>query len=99
MDLCMKLPISVIGVIAYCHGDICYVHYGLDIFPSDSNHTMGSISKLLRDLELPPKHSSCELFLRSRTALLFTILLARAEMCTSSLAPQVAEDVSAKPLP
>ena len=45
-------------MIAHGHGDVWYAHYGLDIFPSDSNHTVGSIAKLLRDLELPPKHLS-----------------------------------------
>ena len=99
MDSFMKLPISVTGMIAHGHGDVRYTHYGLDIFPSDSNHTVGSIAKLLRDLELPPKHSSRELFLGSRTTPLFSALLAGAETCTSSLPPQVAEEVPAKPLP
>ena len=62
MDLFMKLPIYVAKMIVHGHGNVRYIRYGLDIFPSDSNHTMGSIAKLLRDLELPPKHSSCELF-------------------------------------
>ena len=53
MDSFMKLPISVTGMIAHGHGDIRYAHYGLDIFPTDSNHTVGSIVKLLRDLKLP----------------------------------------------
>ena len=95
----MKLPVSVSGMITHGHGDVRYAHYGLDIFPSDSNHSVGSIAKLLRDLELPPKHSSCELFLGSRTAPLFTALLAGAEMCTSSLPPPVAEEILAQPLP
>ena len=99
MDSFMKLPVSVTGMIAHGHGDIHYAHYGLDIFPSDSNHTVGSIAKLLRDLELPPKHSSCELFSGCRTAPLFTALLARVEMCTSSLPPLVTEEVLAQPLP
>ena len=81
MDSFMKLLISVTGMIAHGHGDIRYAHYGLDIFPSDSNHTVGSIAKLLRDLELPPKYSSRELFSRSGLAPLFTALLAGAEMC------------------
>ena len=89
MDSFMKLPISVTGMIAHGHGDIRYAHYGLDIFPSDSNHTMGSIAKLLRDLELPPKYSSHELFSGSGSAPLFTALLAGAEMCTSSLPPKM----------
>ena len=99
MDLFMKLPISVTKIIAHGDGDVGYAHYGLDIFRSDSNHIVSSIAKLLRDLELPPKHSSCELFLGSRTAPLFTALLVGVEMCTSSLPLQVAEEVSAKPLP
>ena len=95
MDLFMKLPISMTGMIVYGHGDIRYAHYRLDIFPSDLNHTLGSITKLLRDLELPPMHSSRELFLAS----LFTALLVGSKMCTSSLPPQVAEQVPTKPLP
>ena len=99
MDSFMKLLISMAGMIAHGHREVCYAHYGLDIFPSDLNHTMGSIAKLFRDLELPPKHSSHELFLGSRTASLFTTLLAGVEMCTSSLPPQVFEQVLAKALP
>ena len=99
MDSFMKLPISVTGMIAHGHGDIRYAHYGLDIFPTDSNYTLGSIAKLLRDLELPPKYSLQELFSRSSSAPLFTALLAGAEMCTSSLPPQDAEEIPVKPLP
>ena len=91
MDSFMKLPISITRMITHGYGDVCYAHYGLDIFFSDSNHTMDSIVKLRRDLELPPKHSSCELFSGRRTTPLFTALLAGAKMCTSSLPPQVAE--------
>ena len=87
MDSFMKLPVSVIGMIVHSHRDVRYAHYGLDIFSSDSNYTMGSISKLLRDLELPPKHSSRELFSGSRTTPLFTTLFSRTKMCTSSLPP------------
>ena len=99
MDSFMKLPIFVTKMIAHGHGDVRYAHYGLDIFPNNSNHTLGSIVKLLRDLELPPKHSSRELFSRSRTTPLFTALLTRAEMCISSLLPQAPKQVRAKPLP
>ena len=99
IDSFMKLPICVTGMIAHGHEDIRYAHYGLDIFPMDSNHIVGSIAKLLRDLELPPKYSSRELFSGSGSAPLITALRARAEMCTSSLLPQDAEEVLAKPLP
>ena len=95
----MKLPSSITGMIAHGHGDIHYAHYGPDIFPTDSNHSVGSIAKLLRDLELPPKYSLRELFSGSGLAPLFIALLVGAEMCTSSLPPQDAEKVLAKPLP
>ena len=62
LDGLVQLPLSIIGMIAHGHGDVRYAHYGLDLFPHDSNYTIGSIAKLLRDLELPPKSSSRELF-------------------------------------
>ena len=99
MDTFMKLSVSVTGMIVHGHRNVCYAHYRLDIFPSDSNYTVGSIAKLFRDLELPPKHSSRELFSGSRTTPLFIALLARAEMCTSSLPPPAAKQLLAKPLP
>ena len=99
MDSFMKLPISIMGMIAHGHAYIRYAYYGLDIFPTDSNHTMRSIAKLLRDLELAPKYSSQELFSGSGSTPLFPALLAGTEMCTSSLPPQDAEEVPAKPLP
>ena len=58
LDGLVKLPLSVTGMIAHGHGDVRYAHYGLDLFPHDSNYTIGSMAKLLRDLELPPKSSS-----------------------------------------
>ena len=99
MDSFMKLPISVTGMIAHGHRDVRYAHYGLDIFPSDSNHTVGSIAKLLRDLELSPKHSARDLFNGGRSAPLFTALLDGAEMCESSLHPSCGNLIAAVPLP
>ena len=58
IDGLMKLPIFVTGMIAHGHGDVHYTHYGLDIFPYDSNYTIGLIAKLLRDLKEPPNSSS-----------------------------------------
>ena len=51
VDSFMKLPVAVTRMIAYGHSDVRYAYYGLDIYPNDSNHTVGSIAKLLRDLE------------------------------------------------
>jgi hypothetical protein len=56
VDSFMKLPVAVTRMIAHGHGDVRYAHYGLDIYPSDSNHTVDSIAKLLRDLESPPMY-------------------------------------------
>ena len=58
LDGLVKLPVSVTGMIAHGHGDVRYAHYGLDMFAHDSNYTISSMAKLLRDLELPPKSSS-----------------------------------------
>ena len=58
----MKLPISVTGMIEHGHGDIRYVHYGLDLYHADSNHTVGSIEKVLQDLEDVPKVVSRQIF-------------------------------------
>jgi hypothetical protein len=40
VDSFMKLPVAVTGMIAHGHGDVRYAHYGLDIYPSDSNHML-----------------------------------------------------------
>jgi hypothetical protein len=50
VDSFMKLLVVVTGMIAHGHGDLQYAYYGLDIYLSNSNHTVSSIAKLLRDL-------------------------------------------------
>ena len=87
------------GMIAHGHGDVRYAHYGLDIFPHDSNYTIRSMAKLLRDLEGPPKSSSRELFVGSGSTALFRGILKGAEMCEASLAPQPKALVPATTLP
>jgi hypothetical protein len=67
----MKLPVAVTGMIAHGHGDVRYAHYGLDIYPSDSNHTVGSIAKLLRDLESLPMYSTRQMFVGGGSSPLF----------------------------
>jgi hypothetical protein len=54
----MRLPISVIGMIAHGHGDIQYAQCGLDLYSSNLNCTVGSLAKVLQDLEDVPKFSS-----------------------------------------
>ena len=100
IDSFMKMPIAVIGMIAHGHGDMRYAHYGLDIFPTDSNHTMGSIARLLRDLEMQPKVSLRQLFATDDPIHeLSKVLLEGHEMCEESLPPRPEEAIELVPLP
>jgi hypothetical protein len=83
----MKLPVSITGILVHGHGDVRYAHYGLDIFPHDSNYTIGLFAKLLQDLERPPKSSSRWLFESSRSSPLFEVVLSGVEMCEAALLP------------
>jgi hypothetical protein len=98
LDGLTKLPVSVTGMLAHNHGDVCYVHYGLDIFAHNSNYTVGSFAKLLRDLERIPKSSLRRLFDGSRASPLFEAVLSGAEMCESALLP-LSGTTSTTPLP
>jgi hypothetical protein len=99
-DSFMKMPIAVTGMIAHGHGDVRYAHYGLDIFPTDSNHTIGSIAKLLRDLEQEPKNSSRTLFSSEETQSTLTkAVLDGSDICLDSLLPLPPEVIPANPLP
>ena len=99
LDGLVKLPVFVTSMIAHGHGDVRYAHYGLGMFAHDSNYTISSMAKLLRDLELPPKSSSRELFVGSRSTNLFKAILKGAEMCEASLPPLSEVLVPATPLP
>jgi hypothetical protein len=79
-DGLMKLPISIASILAHGHGDVRYAHYGLHLFVHDSNYIVDSLAKLLQDLEMPPKSSSCRLFDGSRSSPLFEAVLNGAEM-------------------
>jgi uncharacterized C2H2 Zn-finger protein len=83
----MKLPVSVTGMIAHGHGDIRYVHYALDLYPANSNHIVGSIAKVLQDLEDVPKFISREIFPNTHATPLFDALLESGEVCNSLLLP------------
>ena len=87
VDSFMKLLVKVTGMIAYGHGDVRYAHYGLDIYPSDLNHIVGSITKLLKDLESPPMYSTRQKFVGSGSSPLFQVLLTWAAMYEGSLLP------------
>ena len=62
LDGFMKLLVKVTRMFAHGHGDEKYAHYSLDVFPSDNNFIVGSIAKLLQNLEDPPAKSSRLLF-------------------------------------
>ena len=100
IDSFMKMPIDVTGMIAHGHGDVRYVHYGLDIFSTDSNHTVGSIARLLRDLEAEPKYSSRHLFATNDPIHpLLKAVLEGHEICKESLPPRPEEVVQPEHLP
>jgi hypothetical protein len=98
LDGLMKSLISVIGMLAHGHGDVRYAHYGLDIFAHDTNYTVGSFAKLLRNLERPPKSSSCCLFDGSRSNPLFEAVMSGVEMCKAALLPLLGTPCAATPL-
>ena len=54
----MRFLILVTVMIAHRHGDIWYVHYGLDLYAFKSNHSTVSLAKVLSDLEDVPKFVS-----------------------------------------
>ena len=65
----------------------------------NSNHTMGSIAQLLRDLESPSRHSSRQLFPGRRSFPLAKALLEGSKICDDSLVPFAGELVEPKRLP
>jgi hypothetical protein len=95
----MKLPVSVMGMIAHGHDDMKYAYYGLDVFSHDSNYTVGLFAKLLRDVEVAPKYSSRELFNGFSSAPLFKAVLQGLDICKSSLRPAPEVAVLGSPLP
>ena len=99
LDGLMKLPVAVTGMLTHGHGDKRYAHYSLDVFPCDSNFTIGSFAKLLRDLEGVPATSSRELFHGSGSTPLYRALLRGSEMCVTSLPPPLEQPRTARPLP
>ena len=71
-DSYTRMLVAITGMIAHGHGDVKYAHYGLDTFPTNYNHTIGSIAKLLRDLEEPPTNSFRKLFSEENTLSILT---------------------------
>jgi hypothetical protein len=86
VDAYLKLPVSVTGMIAHGHGDKKYAHYALDLYPANSNCTIGSIARLLPDLERLPKYSNPEsLFTGTGTIDLYAAVLWGCEDCINNI--------------
>lgn len=47
MEFFMRLLISTKGMIAHGYGDFWYAHNKLDLYPSNSNHIVGSLAKVI----------------------------------------------------
>ena len=86
-------------MIAHGHWDVKYAHYGLDFYPSDANHMVGSFAKILRDLEKSPVHSSRAFFDGCGTTPLYETILQVKKICMSSLPESIGNLIIEKPLP
>jgi hypothetical protein len=86
-------------MIAHGHGDVKFAHYALDLYPADSNHTIGSFARLLRDLEKPPAYSSGLLFENTGSTPLYEAVMDGKDVCLHSLPEPPSEPVIAKKLP
>jgi hypothetical protein len=84
-DSFMRLPVAMTRMITHGHGNVKFAHFSLDLYPGDSNHTVGSIAKPLHDLEKPLKSLSGVLFENSGSTLLFAIVKKGKEDCIESL--------------
>ena len=72
-------------MIAHRHGDVKFVHYALDLYLEDSNHTIGSFARFLRDLKKPLSYSSRLLFENMRSIPLYEAVLDGKDVCLHSL--------------
>jgi hypothetical protein len=96
---CSRIVCFFTGIIPHGHGNVKYAHYGLDFYPSDVIHTVGSFAKLLRNLKKPPIYSSRALFDGCGTIPLYEMVLAGREVCMLSLPEPSGELICTKPLP
>ena len=86
-------------MIVHGYNDIKFVHYALDLYTVDSNHTIWSFAKLVCDLEKPPSYSSRLLFENLGSTPLYETVLDGNDVCLHSLPEPPSEDVNATNLP
>jgi hypothetical protein len=72
-------------MIAHGYEDVKFAHFSLNLYLGDSNHTVGSVAKLLHDLEKPLVSLSEVLFENSGSIPLFDVVLKGKEDCIESL--------------
>ena len=73
-------------MIAHGHRDKKYAHYMLDLYPIDSNCTIGSIARFLHNLERLPKYSNLESFFTGNgTTYLYAVVSWKSEDCITSI--------------
>jgi hypothetical protein len=85
IDAFMRLPVIVTGMIAHGHSDGQYAHCLLDLYPCDSNHTVGSVAKRLRNMGKPLASSSELLFENSGATPLYAAVLRGKEAYVSAM--------------
>ena len=85
LDGLLKLPISVVGMYAHGHGDARYAHYIVEVYPNNSKITIGSLAKLLCDLEELPRTYTRALSRENGSNPLYEAKLLGKEICIPSL--------------
>ena len=68
-------------MIAHGYNDVKFAHYALDLYPTDSNHTIGSFARFLHDLKKLSFYSSRLLFENSSSTPLYKMVLEGKKMC------------------
>jgi len=84
LDGFLKLLVKVSRIFAHGHGNGKYADYNLDAF-QNNNFTVGSIAKLLRNLEDLPTKSLRSLFRGDDSTKLYQTLFTGSKICLNSL--------------
>ena len=59
----LSIPrVGITSMIAHGHGNVKFIHYALDLYLTDSNHTIGSFARLSHDMGKPSSSSLISLF-------------------------------------
>ena len=80
-----QFPMSVTGMVAHGHGDGAYAHYAPSCWPGDSNFTISSLARLIRQLEAAPVREIGDLFHHEPPNALFAALLRGKSRCMDTL--------------